>query len=295
MKKILITGANSYIGTAVENWLMKEPDQFQVDTIDMRDEAWRKADFSGYDVVYHVAGFAHADVGKVSEETKALYYKVNTELAVDTAKKAKAEGVKQFIFMSSIIVYGDSAGFGHQKMITRKTKPAPANCYGDSKWQAEQKIRLLSDKQFKVVVLRPPMIYGRGSKGNYPILAKMAKRMLVFPKVSNQRSMLYIDNLCEFVRLVICNEEQGIFFPQNNEYSVTSELVKMIADSAGKPMFITAGLNLFVWMASKMPKKISGLVHKAFGNLTYDQRLSVYPKGEYQIVSLEDSIKNTES
>lgn len=294
MKKILITGANSYIGTAVESWLVQYEERYTVETVDMIDGTWREKDFSEYDVVYHVAGIAHADVGKVSEETKAFYYKINTDLAVETAKKAKGEGVKQFIFMSSMIVYGESGGFGHAKMIYKDTIPSPANFYGDSKWQADQNIQKLEDESFKVVIVRPPMIYGKGSKGNYPTLAKIAKKLPIFPNIQNQRSMLHIDNLCEFIRLIIENEESGIFFPQNKEYSQTSQLVQMIAASTGRHIMLTKLLNPFVWIASCIPGKVSGLVNKAFGNLTYDKEMSVYPQGTYQIVSLEESIEKTE-
>lgn len=294
MKKVLITGADSYIGTAVEKWLGQCEGHYLVDTVDMIDGTWKEKDFSEYDVVYHVAGIAHADVGKVSEETKAFYYKINTDLAVETAEKAKTEGVKQFIFMSSMIIYGESGGYGQTKMIYKDTVPNPANFYGDSKWQAEQKIRNLEDENFKVVVVRPPMIYGKGSKGNYPTLAKMAKKLPIFPKVQNQRSMLHIDNLCEFIRLMIEHEESGVFFPQNSEYSQTSHLVQMIAASTGHHIILTKLLNPFVWIASYIPGKVSGLVNKAFGNLTYDKEMSVYPRGTYQIVSLEESIEKTE-
>lgn len=294
MKKILITGANSYIGTAVESWLRQYEEHYTVETVDMIDGTWREKDFAQYDVVYHVAGIAHADVGNVSEETKDFYYKINTDLAVETAKKAKSEGVKQFIFMSSMIIYGESGGLGHAKVIHKDTVPNPANFYGDSKWQADQKIQKLVDESFKVVILRPPMIYGKGSKGNYPTLAKMAKKLPIFPKVQNQRSMLHIDNLCEFIRLMIENEEAGVFFPQNSEYSQTSQLVQMIATNTGHHIILTKWLNPFVWIASCIPGKISGLINKAFGNLTYDKEMSIYPKGMYQIVSLEESIEKTE-
>ena len=294
MKKIVITGANSYIGTAVERWLLNHDNQYLVDTVDMIDGSWREKDFSKYDVVYHVAGIAHADVGKVSEETKQFYYQINTDLAVETAKKARQEGVKQFIFMSSMIIYGESGGFGKTKMITRDTVPSPANFYGDSKWQADKKIQELESANFKVVIVRPPMIYGKGSKGNYPTLAKMAKKLPFFPKVQNQRSMLHIDNLCEFIRLMIENEETGIFFPQNKEYSETSQLVQLIAESTGNKIVLTSLLNPFVYLASCVPGKIGGLVNKAFGNLTYDKEMSVYEKGTYQLGDLEESIRKTE-
>ena len=110
MLNVLITGANSYIGTSFEKYANEHyAKDFSIDTIDMKDGSWKEKDFSNYDVVYHVAGIAHADVGHVDEATKRKYYEVNTKLAIDTCKKAKADGVKQFIFMSSAIMYGDSA------------------------------------------------------------------------------------------------------------------------------------------------------------------------------------------
>lgn len=289
MKKILITGANSYIGTSIERFLAQWPQQYQVDTVDMVDGSWSERSFAGYDAVFHVAGIAHSDTGNVSEERKALYYKVNTDLTVETAKKAKAEGVGQFIFMSSAIVYGDSAPIGQQKVITADTPLAPANFYGDSKVQAEKGILPLNDDDFHVVVLRPPMIYGPGSKGNYPVLSKLARKLPVFPKVANQRSMLYIGNLAEFVRLMIENREQGIFWPQNGEYSNTTELVRLIANAQGKNILIVPGLG---W-ALKLLGHATGLVNKAFGSLSYDMELSRY-REDYRKYSLAESIELTE-
>lgn len=289
MKRILITGANSYIGTSFEKYIKENfADKYAVDTVDMIDGSWREKDFSSYDVVYHVAGIAHSDNGKISAEKEKLYRSVNTDLTIETAKKAKADGVKQFIFMSSAIVYGESGKIGRPKVITKDTPTNPANCYGDSKVQAELGILPLDDESFKVVVVRPPMIYGKGSKGNFPQLEKFAK-LPFFPYVKNERSMLYIGNLVEFIRLMIENDESGIFWPQNAEYSNTSELVKMIGSAKGKKVHLIKG---FGW-ALKFMSLFTGLVHKAFGNLSYEMGLSEY-KEEYRKCSLEESIELTE-
>ncbi len=289
LKRILITGAGSYVGMAVEKWLGKDPERYSVDTLDMLADEWRRTDFSSYDVVYHVAGIAHADVGKVSEEQKKLYYSVNTDLAVEVAEKAKAEGVKQLIFMSSMIVYSGCK----EKVITSETEPKPLNFYGDSKWQADQKIRQLADETFKVVVLRPPMIYGKGSKGNYPQLAKLAGKLPVFPEVKNERSMLHIDNLCEFVKLMIDNEESGVFFPQNGEYTNTSDMVEMIAAVKNHRIVMIPGMSIAVKVMAKIPGKIGSLTEKAFGDSAYDMQMSEY-KENYRVRSLLDSIRLTE-
>lgn len=284
MKKILITGADSYIGVSVENWLMNEPSKYKVDTVDVKDSSWKEKDFSGYDVVFHVAGIAH-----VSSDPKmeAMYYKVNRDLTIEAAKKAKAEGVKQFIFMSSIIVYGDSSS--SKRVIDRDTIPTPSNFYGNSKLQAEIGIKDLEDDNFKIVVIRPPMIYGKGSKGNYPKLAKMAQKIPVFPDIDNERSMLHIDNLCEFIKVVINNEESGLFFPQNKEYVKTSEMVRLIAGVNGKKIWMTKMFNPILRMMFGI-----GVVSKVFGNLVYEKSMSEY-KVDYKIRDLKESIQMTES
>jgi glycosyltransferase involved in cell wall biosynthesis/nucleoside-diphosphate-sugar epimerase len=294
-KKILITGAHSYIGEAFERYAHEHyAANFEIDTVDMIDGKWQKTDFSSYDAVFHVAGIAHADVGKVSAETKKKYYAVNRDLAIETAKKAKDNGVKQFVFMSSMIVYGESAGYGQKRMITKDTVPTPANFYGDSKWQADKGVRALANESFNVAVLRPPMIYGKGSKGNYPTLAKLAKKLPLFPKVKNERSMLHIDNLCEFLCQIMLTGKGGVFFPQNKEYTNTCEMVKEIAEVSGKKIRCTSVLNPFVFIGSKMPGKIGGLVNKAFGNMTYEHGMSEYSGIDYQSVSLKESIVKTE-
>lgn len=290
MKKILITGANSYIGTSFEKYIYENyRDEYQIDTLDMMDPNWKEYDFSGYDSIFHVAGIAHADVGNVSKETEKLYYRVNCDLTYETALKAKKCKVKQFIYMSSIIVYGESAPYGKTKIITKDTKPEPANFYGDSKLQAEIKLSPLQDDNFNLVIIRPPMIYGKGSKGNYPMLSKLAKKLPVFPKINNQRSMLYVENLCEFVRLVISNNNQGIYYPQNSEYASTTAIVKTV----NPKIKISGILNPGVFISSKVPGKISGLCNKAFGNLVYEKSMSQYSEN-YCRYDLKESICRTE-
>lgn len=297
VKKVLITGAGSYIGETFRAYAGKHYPALHIDAVDMLDCSWREKNFSSYDIVYHVAGIAHADVGNVDDATKEKYYAVNTDLAVEVAEKAKAEGVKELIFMSSMIVYGDSAPFGVKKVVDEHTVPHPANFYGDSKLQADVAVRDLADDKFKVVVLRPPMIYGKGSKGNYPTLAKLAKKLPVFPKIENERSMLHIDNLCEFlcqIMLVEFTTPAVVLIPQNAEWTKTSEMVREIACVVGKSIKLLKVLNPAIWLGSKVPGKIGGLVNKAFGNSAYKQNISVYEGIDYQKVDLQESIKRTE-
>lgn len=290
MINVLITGANSYIGASLERRLAKDSRQYAVYALNMHGSDWQRHNFSQYDVVFHTAGIAHSEVEKASESQKEQYYKVNTELAVNTAKKAKAEGVKQFIFMSSMIIYSGCK----ETVITKDTKPKPLNFYGDSKWQADIKIRELENDKFKVAVLRPPMVYGKGSKGNYPTLAGLASSLPVFFKIQNRRSMIYIDNLCEFIKLIIDNCERGVFFPQNGEYSNTSEIVKMIAEIKGHKILMLSGFNWAINLIKGAPGKIGAMASKAFGSFVYDMKLSDY-KTNYRIYTLKESLRLTEA
>lgn len=284
MKRILITGVNSYVGNSLEKWLEQNPEDYQVEKISLRDGTWKDKDFSKFDSIVQVAGIAHVSKNPKMED---LYYKVNRDLTIDVAEKAKSENVKQFVFLSSIIVYGDS--MNNTGVINKNTAPKPSNFYGESKLQAEEGIFTLNNKDFKVVIIRPPMIYGKNSKGNYPKLAKIARKVPIFPDFENKRSMIHIDNLCEFMRLIINNNEYGVFFPQNKEYVKTSEMVRIIANLHGKKIGMTKLLNP---MLNVLRNRV-GIINKIFGDLVYDQSLSRYDY-EYQLKSLKQSIEATE-
>ena len=257
MKKILITGANSYIGMSFERYMQRWPEQYQVDTLDMIGDDWKTAVFSGYDAVYHVAGIAHI---KETAENAHLYYEVNRDLAVEAARKAKREGVGQFVFLSTMAVYGIDEG-----VITLDTVPAPKTHYGKAKLEAELAMAELNDESFCLSVLRPPMVYGEGCKGNYQSLVKFAKLLPVFPDYKNQRSMIHIDQLCRYVKNLIDEKIDGLVLPQDEEYICTCQMVQGIARNMGKNMKLWKILNPAVWILVRC----TGKGRKAFGNLIY--------------------------
>lgn len=282
MKRVLITGAGSYIGTKVENWLKQYPEDFSVDSVDTINDNWKKADFTKYDVVYNVAGIAHV---KSAKGDGPLYYAVNRDMVIAIAKAAKEAGVKQFIHMSSMIVYKEVKTL-EGKQIHKDTEPAPNGFYGDSKLQGEKGCLELADDKFKVCIMRPPMIYGPGCKGNFPRLVSLAKKTPIFPAWHNKRSMLYIDNLCEFVRQLIVNGVCGIVFPQNDEYADTVEIVRYFSKANGKKIWITSCLNPLVRLLGDIVRPIG----KMFSDSTYDKELSSYPF-DYNVVDLTTSFE----
>lgn len=280
MPRILITGKNSYVGNMTEKWLKQKEEDFIIDKISMRNDEWKKLDLGVYDSIIHVAGIAHNSSDKKLED---LYYSVNRDLTVELAKKAKEDGARQFIFLSSIIVYGTK-----NEVITKDTKPNPDNFYGESKLQGEEGILPLSAQDLNVVIIRPPMIYGIGSKGNYPLLAKLARIIPIFPQYENKRSMIHIDNLTEIIYHLILDKKAGIFHPQNKEPVKTSDMVKNISDFYGKKLYQTKLFNPIIRALSKI-----NIVNKVFGNLYYEPNLSYYPVN-YQINDLRQSIERTE-
>ena len=278
MKKILITGAGSYVGESVRRYILAKDSSYRIDAVDTMGDNWKKADYAKYDVVFHVAGIAHVNADPKMEP---LYYKVNCNLTIEVAKHAKAAGVRQFIFMSSQIVFHESQSL-KAEVLTAETKPVPNGFYGNSKLQAENGLwnlvknqkenstRSQGGNQMKICILRPCMIYGPNAKGNFSRLAKLACKTPVFPEWHNKRSMLYIDNLAEFVKQAIERELEGTFYPQNRELADTVEIVRYFAKEAGHKIWITKLLNPFVWMGSLVLQPIN----KMFATYYYNPKMS---------------------
>lgn len=257
MKHVLITGANSYIGDSFAEYLQQWPEEYSVtikDTIGWNPEP---IDFKGYDVVFNVAGIAHI---KETKENRHFYFDINRDLVIRIAKACKDSGINQFILLSTMSVYGLTTGH-----ITKASIEKPVNAYGKSKTEADYEIRKLENENFVFTCLRPPMVYGKNCKGNYQTLRKFALKSCVFPDYSNMRSMVYIGNLCEFVKQCIDLRIGGVFFPQNSEYTNTSKLVQLIAQNNEKQIRLT---KVFNWAIRIMPFNV---FKKVFGNLTYEK------------------------
>lgn len=283
MKRVLITGSGSYVGTHVMERLREEPDKFEVQELDVKGDVWKTFDFSSFDSVFHVAGIAHVSTDPSME---LLYMQVNRDLTIDVAKHAKEAGVQQFIFMSSAIVYGDSKPAGTGKPISKMTKPNPANFYGRSKLEAEEGLTILNDEAFKVAIVRAPMIFGPNAKGNFPKLVSMARKLPVFPNIRNARSMLYVGNLAELIKQLLQNDCYGMFLPQEETVICTSNLVKQIAEISGKNIHLTKVFNPVL----NTILQNNELVIKAFGDLFYSKDESAF-NFNYHRYSIKEALK----
>lgn len=285
-KNILIVGENSYIGNSLESWLSNSAHEYHVAKVKTRNNEWNNIFFGIYDVVIHVAGIAHVSR---NPELETLYYKVNRDMAIDVANKAKIEGVRQFIFMSSIIIYGEDSTIGESKVINSKSEFLPIDFYGRSKLEADLAIQKLKSDEFKTVIVRAPLVYGPNCKGNFPKLLKLARYTPLFVNIYNERSMIYIDNLCEFLKLTMDTQSEGVFYPQNKEYVSTKAVIEVAAKLQNKKILFT---NIFNKLLGILSSRIS-LVNKVFGNKVYDRNLSRECNWDYYVVDFEKSVEMT--
>lgn len=258
MKKVLVIGANSYIGKKFYEYINSLNEKsIEADMVSATDGSWEKVDFSLYDTVLHLSAIVYR---KEKESTKELYENVNHRLPVRIAHKAKENHVKQFIFMSSAAVYGDISG-----CITKETIPVPSTFYGKTKLAAENDLIKLESTEFKIVIVRSPMVYGEGCKGNYRKLSKIARFTPVFPDYHNKRSMIHVERLSSYIVDLILKEEQGCYFLQDENYADTCELVVGIRKKLGKKTYLTKVFNPLIGQL----KNRFNIFDKIFGDMYY--------------------------
>ena len=279
-RKVLIIGVNSYIGRNFIHYCKESIDgelPIHIEAISGKNGEWKQKKFDDYQSIILLSGIVH------TKAEKQLYYEVNYKMAVEVAKRAKEAGVLQFVFMSTIAVYGDS-----NRYIRLIMEPTPTTDYAKSKRMAEIEIQKLECEEFRVAIVRPPMVYGPGCPGNFTRLVKLMKRVQIFPMYKNHRSAIYIDNLCEFLRQLVINQERGVFVPQNAEY-LSSLNIAIIMRENGYRIFFLRGLSMLISIGMKMNDQLS----KLFGNYIFEKDDSVYENMEYQKINMKDSIQKT--
>ncbi len=284
---ILITGKNSYIGACTKAYL--ERFGHHVDEADTMTDEWQHVPYASYDAVLHVAAIVHENAKTASKD---LFHAVNVELPVRIATLAKENGVKQFVFLSTMAVYGVDKSLSQKDcLITADTSCAPTSLYGKTKWEAEQQLTPLANETFTVSVVRPPNVYGAGCKGNYMgLLQKAATLMFFCPKAFTdvRQSMLYIDNLAEAVRLIVEERAGGVFLPQDDVAPNTVELIESIRRIHGKKTAKSALLGALVSLF-----KSTSVVGKMYGGVCYDFDSCRCLDDRYRVVSFEKGLELT--
>jgi len=265
MKRILVTGKNSFIAGHFSQYMEAHRDKYSVELASVRDGLWQDIDFSKYDCIIHAAGIAHVGY---RDEMQAEYMKINRDLTLDIAKAAKTAGAKQFIFLSSIIIYGPAAKAGETRYIDAATPPAPENAYGESKLLAENGLRELASEDFAVTILRLPMVYGEGCRGNYALLKKYARLLPVFPALCGCRSAISAGSLAAELRRYADMRKSGTFFPQDGEYSTACGMLKAIRADMGKRTYITHLFDPAIRLLGGV-----GIMRRIFGGIAYEKSL----------------------
>lgn len=280
---IVITGKNSRIGNKIEEWLKSHSEEttFNIFQLDVVTDEWKQFDFSDTDVVIHVAAIVHSNCNDWD-----TYKRVNTKLTVEVAKKAKECKVGQFVFFSTMAVYGIGKELGINE-IKADTIPTPVSFYGKSKYLAEQELIKLHDGSFTVTIVRPPNVYTLTGHDYVKTICKITKLLPVLPNVYKdvRQSMIYLDNLTEFIRILVVSGSGGIFLPQDEEPVSSYDIMASIKKAYNKPVRSSIIFGLLVRLLSFIP-----IVRKAMGGVYYSKELTA-SSINYIVVPFDEAIK----
>lgn len=271
--KILIVGKGSFIGGEFKQ---RFKNIFDISEFDIAKHSLTKIDVHGIDVVIHVAAIVH----QTNTISKKKYFEVNSDLAYKVATLSKKYGVSQFVFFSSIKVFGDITPYG--EVWNEETLCVPTGAYGESKLTAETRLQTLNDQFFSLSVIRPCLVYGEGVKANMYNLIRLVDKspILPFRNLNNVRNMVYIGNLIDLMEAVIVKRAKGIFIATDNDGSTMADMIRLIADALGKKkLIIPFPWRSFEWVAKEFFSKINGNIrvnpNKGFAYLNFKPRYSL--------------------
>lgn len=286
MGSVLIIGKDSYIGNHIDNWLSAKG--WNVDQLDVLTDEWKTFNYTRYSAIVHVAGIVHRPDCNDWE----LYKSVNTDMPINIATMAKKAGVKQYVFFSTMGVYGLEKKL-KPNVIDENTPLNPVGMYGKSKYMAEEGLNALQDESFNIAIVRPPSVYGKGCKGGYITgFTSMAQKLHVVPYAyeNAKQSFIYIDNLSELVSQLVERNLHGIFCPQDDKAVCANELLEAISKGLGIKYHSSRLLGYLLRVVSFIP-----LVNKAYGGVEYTKELSSINGVDYVVVPFEEGMRRTVS
>ncbi len=256
--RILVTGARGFIGA---RFVQYNEGRYQIHTSSLRESIPTGTDLQGIDVIVHFAGKAHDMRNPGGPE----YYHVNVGLTMELARKAKEQGIQQFIYISSVKVYDDSK----DEVFYDDSACSPTDDYGKSKLEAEKLLRALETENLKIAIVRPPLVYGPGVKGNMLRILKLASKGYRLPlgNTGNKRSMVFLDNLIELINRIIDNKASGIFIAGDERPLGTDELIAGIRNAMDKKPGL---VNIPDSLRGILKKTKPGLYKRLFGSFVID-------------------------
>lgn len=278
MKNILLTGSNGFIGSYFKN---NYNNKYNINTFSFRSNDLKELKLSSIDTVVYLSALVHQMTGASEDE----YKKINITQTLELAKKAKETGIKHFVFMSTVKVYGEETN----NIYTESTPCLPQDNYGESKLEAEQRLQKLEDANFKVSIIRTPIVYGYGVKANIQNLIKLVSKIPILPfgDIQNKRSMVYIGNLCYLMDQIILQEKSGIFLASDDKSLSTTKFVELIAKYLNKKVYL---VNIpFFNTLLKLVKP--SFQKRLYGNLEVDNSKTKDLLGLKNPYSTEDGIR----
>ncbi len=279
---ILIVGKNSFIGQGIGQWFAKKQPRPCVDFISVRDDGWKGMDLSGYDAVIFTAALVHRP--DVTEE--AEYFRLNAQLPYEFARFAKAQGVRQFLFFSSVSAYQSGRSLPGGCIINAQTPLTPDTLYGKSKRRGEDLVQGLADAHFHVSIVRPTYVYGKDCRGIHIAVQQKLSRMLpILPKAFQKvkLGMVYIDNLSELCWLIVQSHRSGVYHAQDARCLSTWEALKVMAPKKWSLPCTWLFLPFCRWSP----------VQRLFGGSCYDADTARCDLGDYQLISPAEGLRKS--
>lgn len=280
MAKILITGANSFVGTNFQKF-SRFCDIEEISLIDHRPE---DINFGKYDIVLHLAAIVHQSK-KIPEKD---YLTINRDLSLKVAEHAKKAGIKQFVFLSTIKVYGNS---GHDlKILNEDSGCFPDDPYGRSKLEAEIGLKKMETSHFTISIIRTPLVYGEGVKANMMSLIKLIEkiRVLPFKNIYNKRNFTYTENLVGFIDQIIFKKASGVFIAMDENAISTTDLVSFISKYLGQNVTLFKLPQTFSTLGMHV---IPGVFDRLYSSLEFDNNKTLRELDYKPPFSTEEGIK----